>query len=367
MTVGRAKPSTSARIRTMNPHLQPWLVSPHAFPSDGFISDRLEYLLQYAILAPSPHNTQPWMFRINPNDVEIYADRRRCLSATDPRGRELFMACAAALLNLRVAAEYFDQRCSVEVFPEPSVPNLVARLTLHGGGEATSEDVVLFHAITERRTNRGEFSATLVLESTMEILGNMAIEEGAWMAFVTDEASKEALAGLIADGDRLQWASREFRGELARWVRTDAAHQADGIPTAELGVQNWLSFAGPAMVRTFNRGNQEAARDMEIARRSPLLLVLGTDEDSPEAWVRSGQAMQRVLLAAQSEGLSVSHLNQPVEVDTLRSQVAMIAGREGGYPQLILRVGYGTAVGPTPRRDLRQVLLHQDPARVPPH
>jgi nitroreductase len=351
----------------MNPHLEPWSVSPDAFPADGFISDRLEHLLQYAILAPSPHNTQPWLFRINTNDVEVFADLRRCLKASDPQARELHLACGAALLNLRIAGEYFAQRCSVEVLPEPLHPTLVARLTLHAGGEATSEDVVLFHAIRERRTNRGEFSATPVPEAAMDALGEAAVAEGAWLSFVTDEASKDCLAGLVAEGDRVQWADRAFRSELAQWVRTDAAHQMDGIPGADFGVQDWMSFVGPALVRTFDRGGREAAKDLEIARHSPLLLVLGTDEDNPVEWMRAGQAMQRVLLTAQSEGLSVSHLNQPVEVASLRAQVATVAGRESGYPQLILRVGFGTDVKPTPRRPLRSLLLHQDPSKAPPH
>lgn len=351
----------------MNPHLQHWAVSPDGFPGDGFVSDRLEFLLRYAILAPSSHNTQPWLFRINTNDVEVHADLRRGLSVTDPRGRELFMACGAALLNLRIAGEYFGQACRVEVLPEPERPALVGRLTVHSGGDASAEDVVLFQAITKRRTNRGPFTMKAVPDEVIELLGNAAIAEGVWLSFITDDASKASLAGLVAEGDQRQWANREFRSELARWVRTDTAHQADGIPTSELGVKDWLSFAGPAIVRTFNRGDRAAARDSDIAEQSPLILVLGTDEDTPWEWVRAGQALQRVLLTAESEGVAVSHLNQPVEVEDLRPRVATVAGREGGYPQIILRMGYGTAVPPTPRRDLRSVLLCQDPAKAPPH
>ncbi len=351
----------------MNPHLQPWSVSPDEFPADSFVSDRIEYLLQYAILAPSPHNTQPWMFRINTNDVEVYADLRRRLNVSDPEARELVMSCGAALLNLRVAGGYFDQKCSLGVLPDESQSTLVARLTLHSGGTATADDVVLFPAIVGRRTNRGEFNRKPVPGELMDELGDAAVEEGAWLAFVTGEDSKESLAELIAEGDRRQWANPEFRAEMARWMRTVAEHQSDGIPTAEMGVRDWLAFAGPALVRTFDRGDRQAARDSELTRKSPLILVLGTDADTPAEWVRAGQAMQRVLLTAQSLGLSVSHLNQPVEVDGLRSELAALAGREGAFPQVLLRVGYGKPVAPTPRRQLRDVVLRQNSARALPH
>lgn len=104
----------------MNPHLVPWKVSADDFPADGYASDQLEFLLAYAVLAPSNHNTQPWRFRVNASNVELLADRHRAIRAIDPYDRELTLSCGAALYNLRVAAEYFGHRYSVELLPTPS-------------------------------------------------------------------------------------------------------------------------------------------------------------------------------------------------------------------------------------------------------
>lgn len=349
----------------MNPHLHPWTVSPDGFPADGFTSDRLEYLLRYAILAPSPHNAQPWLFRINVSDVDLYLDPRRALPATDPGGRELHMAMGAALLNLRVAAEYFGQTYRVELLPDPAHRQCVAKLTLHAGGETSSEDIVLFHAIPRRRTNREPFRADPIPDPILEALAAAAAAEGAWLVSLTDDR-RPALASLVADADRRQWADHAFRRELAHWIRTDAEHHADGIPATDVGVRDWLSFAGPAIVRTFNRGNNQAAHDVDIALHSPVLAVLGTATDDPIAWLHAGQALQRVLLTAESENVSASFLSQPVEVPDLRPQVAQLAGVEG-FPQIVLRLGYGPEVVATPRRDLHGVLLHQDHSKTPPH
>lgn len=349
----------------MNPHLQPWSVAADGFPADGFTSDRLEYLLRYAILAPSPHNTQPWLFRLNASDVEIHADARRRLRATDPYGREMYLACGAALFNLRVAAEYFGQTYRVDTFPEPEQPLMLARLTLHAGGETSSEDIVLFHALVERRTNRQPFGPEGLSDAVLQELGEAAVAEGASLAFAGPEAHAR-LSECVAEADRRQWADRTFRKELARWVRTDAEHQSDGIPTRELGVSDWMSFAGPAIVRTFNRGNDQAARDADIAMQSPALAVLATDTDEPLDWLRAGQALERVLLTAQAEGVSVSHLNQPIEIEDLRLGIAGWCGGKA-YPQVLLRMGYGPAVPPTPRRGVHGVLLKQDTSKAPPH
>lgn len=351
----------------MNSHLEPWAIDPEIFPADGFASDRLEFLLSYAVLAPSPHNTQPWLFRINVSDVELFADPRRLLPSTDPYGRELRIAGGAALLNLRIAAGYHGQGHTVELLPDIHNPLLLARLTLHLTDLTPSEDVVLFPAIRERRTNREPFATELVPDEILDELGEAANQEGAWLVALADDAGRAAIADLVAAADKVQWANPEFRRELAHWIRTDAEHQADGIPSRELGVSDWLSFAGPALIRTFNRGNNVAARDADIALHSPVLAILGTDSDDPLSWIRAGQALQRVLLHAQVNGVSVSHLNQPLEVAELRPELARLIGREGAHPQILVRLGYGPVVPPTPRWRVHSRLLRQDPAKAPPH
>jgi hypothetical protein len=109
-------------------------------------------------------------------------------------------------------------------------------------------------------------------------------------------------------------------------------------------------------VRTFDLGKGQAAKDRDIALHSPTLAVLGTDQDTPEDWLRAGQALARVLLRARSEEVWASFLNQPIEVPELRGQLSGPIARNG-FPQLLLRFGYGVEVPPTPRRPLSSVLV----------
>lgn len=340
----------------MNAHLHPWAISASGFPEESYASDQLEYLLGYGILAPSPHNCQPWKFRINVNDIEFMADRHRALRVVDPFDRELTMAVGACLLNVRIATEYFGRGYVVDVLPRPETPDLLATLTLRLHEETSSEDVILFHAITQRRTNRQAFRSDPLPTEFLAELEAAAVQEGAWLAAITAEEGRHAVGELVAQADRVQWASRDFRKELAAWLRPDTEHHADGIPCHDAGVRDWLSFAGPLWVRTFNRGNAEAAHDADIAEHSPALVVVGTDEDDPRAWMQAGQAMQRVLLHAQASGVSASFLNQPIEVPELRPALGSLTARDG-CPQALLRLGYGPEVAPTPRRSVRGLLI----------
>ena len=63
----------------MTDRLQMWLVDEADFPAAGSEADRLRFVRRYAVLAPSSHNSQPWLFYVEWNAVEIYADRARRL------------------------------------------------------------------------------------------------------------------------------------------------------------------------------------------------------------------------------------------------------------------------------------------------
>ncbi|WP_243663734.1 nitroreductase family protein [Rhodothermus marinus] len=85
----------------------PWQVAEHDFPRYATPEAQLRFLLNYAVLAPSVHNTQPWRFRVVGSEVELYADRTRALAVADPEDRQLIMSCGAALFHLQVAMRHF--------------------------------------------------------------------------------------------------------------------------------------------------------------------------------------------------------------------------------------------------------------------
>ncbi|MEA2489007.1 MAG: hypothetical protein QOH21_799, partial [Acidobacteriota bacterium] len=67
----------------------------------------MAFLLRYAILAPSGHDTQPWSFRITAHGVEVMADYSRRLPVVDKDDRELLMSVGAAIANFGLAAAHF--------------------------------------------------------------------------------------------------------------------------------------------------------------------------------------------------------------------------------------------------------------------
>ena len=65
-------------------NLAAWNVKASEFPATGKTLEKVRYALRYAILAPSSHNTQPWHFVINGDELLVCADRTRSLPNIDP-------------------------------------------------------------------------------------------------------------------------------------------------------------------------------------------------------------------------------------------------------------------------------------------
>lgn len=302
-----------------------------------------------AVLAPSSHNTQPWLFRISEPDIDLYADRLRALPVNDPEGRELAISCGCALMNLRVAAASSGFGVNVQLLPESAEPDLLARVSFVERSDASSEEARLEDYIDRRRTYRKGFLPREVSDAVVEQFIEAAQREGAWLRPLSTESDKQQAAALVAAGDAMQWANPRWRRELADWMRP--RRRGDGLATSAL--------AAPVVrfvVRSFNMGSGIGAEDRESAETSPLLAVLSTDGDQLGDWLLAGQALQRILLLACRHGLQAAFLNQPIQVASLRPRLQRLAG--DGSPQILLSIGYpNEEIPPTPRRTLDEVIV----------
>jgi hypothetical protein len=323
-------------------------------PGDGDVEQILRRAVAVAVQSPSGHNTQPWRFQVSGDRVAVFADRTRRLPVVDPEDRELVISCGAALAHLQIAVEDAGFVCEVEIPPAGTGTALLAVLVAArriGRVGTRSAEVA---AMADRRTNRNPFEDRPVPDGLLHEMQRIAAGGGAWLTPVRG-AARDRLADLVAEGDRIQMADPAFRRELASWVRHNHSPARDGMRAHAFGVPDLLSRLAPVLVRRIDTGRRQAAKDRRLTLGSPLVVVLGTDQDTIDDWLATGQVLARVLLAATLWDVSASFVDQPVEVPPLRNELAALIGTTGA-PQLVLRMGYGPPVLPQPRRPVGEVL-----------
>ena len=316
-------------------------------------------ILTTATRAPSGHNAQPWNFRVLADAVEVWADRNRRLPVIDPNDRELHVACGSALFGVRLALAGLGIGSAVTLLPDPARPQLLARATAVDRRSTTDLENRLLAEVPYRRTIRTPFTDKDVPVVVRVALGEHAVAEGATLRWVEHEGERRGVAALVADGERLQQTDSAFRAELARWTGARAAARGEGIPISSFGIGAGAGHAAPFAMRDFAGGVHGTPRSHAQPEPHPVICVLSTSGDGPEDWLRAGQGLMRVLLAATEQGLSASYLNQPLEISGLRAKVREEL-RLDGCPQMILRLGHPVAPPPrpTPRRPVSDVLRY---------
>ena len=332
-----------------------WHIDESEFHELGSRREELEFLLRYAILAPSGHNTQPWMFRIVDEGIEVFADYSRRLPEIDPDDRELLMSVGAAITNLRAAAAHFGFESTV-LYTRPSREGAPAALVaLRETSDPDTSLASLFGAITRRRTSRSVFDGQPIEPGALSRICDVAEEHPEFIHLLLPR-DRPFVAELVADADRRQMENVELRRELSEWVRPSNADATDGMHAEAFGIPEIFAPAAAAVVRRLNFGNLLARRDTALVESTPMIVVI-TSADDPVALLESGEILERLLLTTTAAGLQYAFINQPVQVAALRDRLSPVM-RSPHPAQVLVRVGYGPAVeGTMPRREVAEVIL----------
>jgi hypothetical protein len=330
----------------------PWSFDPRPLPDvrlDAF---------RHAILAPNPHNRQPWLIRMEGADRAIVScDLDRRLPETDPFDRQITIGFGTFLELARIAAAERGVRIEIELFPDgaphPRLDNRpVARLTfLRDPGQARDP---LFAAILARRTNRLTYSAA----PTAAQLGSLA-REGASVS--TDPAllgKLRPLAVAAIEGELRDRAAYRESIELMRIGHGQIDANPDGIPlsgpmieaTALLGLTSRETLADPDST-SFRIGLDQMK---ETYGSIPAALWIVTPGNSRLDQLEAGRRYVRANLAATAMGLAMHPLSQslqeyPAMAVHLKAVHGLLGASGDQRVQMLARVGKADMVPPAPR------------------
>lgn len=323
------------------------------FPVSRSMEEQAKFLLKYAILAPSSHNSEPWAFETSENEIQVFADTSRQLEIADPEGRELYLSVGCALENLTIAADQFGLNPSVEYIISEGIASApenglqpVATVKLNESAVAPTAESALFEAVPKRNTNHKPFKNRQIPDSLLDWVNKEAKAEVFGVKIVTDSSKRESIASLQKRADERLFNDSAYRAELAHWIGTGA-----------LGA-NWITARiSKYVVRNLDLGEREGRKNSKLITSAPAVGVLSAESADSETWLRAGQAFERMALKATSKGVAIHPMSQILEVEEFRDELARLLDLEANRPVHLFRLGYANPDDTrTPRRSVGEVL-----------
>jgi hypothetical protein len=314
----------------------------------------MEELVRYATLAPSSHNTQCWTFVLGEQSITLRPDLSRRCPAVDPDDHHLFVSLGCATENLVQAALALGLRAE----PVFDATNDSIRIQLSPTLARTSP---LFKAIPLRQSTRGEYDGQQLAAGDLKQLDAVAASESVRLLLITDRNALEKALEFVVQGNTAQMNDKAFVDELKRWIRFnegDAVRTGDGLFSASSGNPSVPAWLGSLMFDLFFTPKAENDKYARHIRSSAGLAVFVGQTADKAHWIEVGRAYERFALQATSLGVRTAHLNQPIEVPSLRPQFASFLGIGIGSmrPDLVLRFGRGPTLPASPRRPVQAVL-----------
>ena len=304
------------------------------------VAELAEYVVAAAVWAPSVHNTQPWWFSADEQQISLHADARRQLPVADPRGREMMISCGAALFTARLALRSLGYIPETAVLPDPRQPLLVGRVSWRRRAAATGYEQQLFSQVPLRRTHRGGFDPLPLAPELLTALAEGARRDGAMLRVITDERHRAVLAAVTDTAEQALRADSMYMRELASWAPAPGSTRRDGVPHTAYparGEHTLPHFANRDFAHGHHWGTARPGPGTG-SRSAGVVCLLTTAGDRPVDWVNAGQALQRALLVGATCGVAAALHSQPLERARLREFIRTQLG-DGGYPQLVLRLG----------------------------
>jgi nitroreductase len=338
-------------------------------------------LVSAAILAASPHNTQPWLFKVSDSSIELHIDTSRNVGALDPYLREEHIGIGCALENLMLAAPANGYAATAMLVPgilapipaEPK-PQLLARVDLAPGKRQTDE---LYNAIPQRHTNRGRYDSYKPLPPDfLDALGHLPDGDADVKLFLfTSEADRKNIAKVSSAANNEIYADPNVKAGTERWVRlrwTSVQRHRDGLTIDAFG----LPPVATAVVKTLpqrmlgwlgRRSQKDTYSDLML--RAPLIgFIAVRDRYDQQQCLLAGRTWQRAHLLATAKGVAGRPCNEAVEmIDHERAlgqpafRAALlneITGDPAWQPTFVFYMGYPTLTAhASPRRPVQWVEL----------
>lgn len=355
VVLAAAGPGLFATTRTPAAALAPWTLA-------GSYDDPRKNALSHAILAPNPHNRQPWIVElVGEDELTLFFDTKKQLPHTDPFDRQLTIGLGCFLELMRMAAEADGFGVDISFFPEgEDAAGLDGRPIAHAKFKKAGQIVdPLFEFVTARRSNKEPYNTAQPV--AVDVLGRiLTVGNNAEIGGSVEQDDIAFWRQLTTDALMIEIETPHTYKEsvdLMRIGKAEVNANPDGIDFSGALFET-LSMVGvmtrEALLDTNSTGYKEGLKAVtENTKTAMGHIWMVTKGNSRREQIAAGADWLRINLACTAEGLGFQPLSQALqeypEMADHYATVHKALAPNGGTVQMLARIGYGPKIPFSPR------------------
>ncbi len=326
--------------------------------------------LSWAILAPNPHNRQPWLVTLQADlSLSLSIDTNKVLPETDPFNRQILigMGCFSELLRMAAADGYKlvfdwfpdgvnDEKCTLDKRP-------IVNIHFKKGGITD----LLFKQVLKRRSYKEPFIEKNIDKQILNKLKNTHIK-GAALNIDNSNEFIQKMRTLTVEALNIELSTERTYLESIKLLRigTDEVREnPDGINL------NGYSFMLLRMLGLFTHEDamnmtsatykQSVENLLEVLRSTQGYLWITTANNSRLDQIDAGRSYIRVNLKATEVGLKIHPISQGLqeyaEMGHIYTEINKLVGTTSpARLQMLARIGYGEETEASPRWSLDKLI-----------
>lgn len=325
-------------------------------------------ILCFAILAPNPHNKQPWKIDLSKTDeISLYVDEERLLPMTDPFHRQIYIGQGTFLEMLSISAKEFGYNPKIELFPDgvDSVKNTgkspVAKISLV---KADVQKDKLFKYIPFRVTNRRTYTGPALAEIELQELNKSYDMENYPVMLVTDSEKIKKLSEIMTEGMKIETFLDRTHAETVNMIRfndEEITKYRDGFGFEQLGVTGISKFFAEKFIgrdKAFSNSFKERtiSATNEMTKTAKAFGIMFSKNNERIDQVEMGRRYSRVHLTATKLSLAMQPMSQVLqeyeELSEVQKRFLETIKPFEGIPQMLFRIGRAEPTPHSPRRKL---------------
>jgi len=338
-------------------------------------------VLSYAILAPNPHNKQPWLIELkDESNFDLYVDTNRTLPHTDPPFRQLHIGQGTFLENLNLAALNFGYKAIINYFPQGQYSNSVIENKPVASIQLIQDKSIkkdpLFDQILVRQSNKRAYDNEKAPLKQLKILQSKIKEEldnGFSLNITSKTEHMEKLRDIMVNSMKIESNNHNRDMEtikMFRFSKEEVNKYKDGFGLAQSGVTGIKKF----LIENLFLSRNSAEKDpLSFGKEAISMTQNQVDSTTTFGWltttnnnrldqVKIGRVYERINLLANSLGLEIHPMSQVLQeysdMNGLQKEfLNYLKVPKKHTVQMFFRIGTAAKVEHSPRRDIKDLLI----------